>query len=39
MRGAFGAAVKSEERGVRPTVCDDPRAEGETEQHLRRDSA
>ena len=38
MRGTFGPAVESEERGVRPTVRDDPGAKGGTVQHLRRDS-
>ena len=39
MRGTFGSAVESKERGVHPTVRDDPGAEGGTEQHLRRNSA
>ena len=37
MRGTSRPAMESEERGVRPTVRDDPGAEGGTVQHLRRD--
>ena len=39
MHGTFGPAMESEERGVRPTVRDDPGAKGGTVQHLRRDGA